>query len=437
MAAMPLGAAGFEASVAMVIVAALPCACRAPQNTQPAQPAVEQNAQTQNNAAAREIEAQAARFAPVTLTADITTLPENEKQALKRLVQASQIIDTLFLRQVWAGNETMLLDLGRDQSALGTARLHYFILNKGPWSRLDENKAFIPGAPAKPDQANFYPAGATKAEVEAWLATLSERSATFATGFFTTIRRNPDGTLTAGAVPAFEYQGEIARDCAPGQGSGIADHAADAQRRSLEKRAAGVRHRTITTTATSRGWSSTRRSSRPSVRTRSTRTSGSTRRRRSRRSSPSATTRRRTSWPASDRSCRRSRTTSRSTRGSATPSWARWRRFASSTPCFRRGCQSGRADGSLQPSQIRRAAVVKREAGSKRVMMKNNQEAKFHIRSWSRLRRWRWLRQDQSAIAFDAFFTHVLMHELMHGLGPHNINVGGRASTVRQEFKEL
>jgi hypothetical protein len=28
------------------------------------------------------------------------------------------------------------------------------------------------------------------------------------------------------------------------------------------------------------------------------------------------------------------------------------------------------------------------------------------------------------------------MHELMHGLGPHNISVGGRATTVRQEFKE-
>jgi hypothetical protein len=28
------------------------------------------------------------------------------------------------------------------------------------------------------------------------------------------------------------------------------------------------------------------------------------------------------------------------------------------------------------------------------------------------------------------------MHELMHGLGPHNISVNGRATTVRQEMKE-
>ena len=34
---------------------------------------------------------------------------------------------------------------------------------------------------------------------------------------------------------------------------------------------------------------------------------------------------------------------------------------------------------------------------------------------------------DQTKVSFDAFFTHILMHELMHGLGPHNITVGGRA----------
>jgi hypothetical protein len=43
----------------------------------------------------------------------------------------------------------------------------------------------------------------------------------------------------------------------------------------------------------------------------------------------------------------------------------------------------------------------------------------------------------RSHVQFDAFFTHMLMHELMHGLGPHSITVNGRATTVRQEMKEL
>jgi len=43
----------------------------------------------------------------------------------------------------------------------------------------------------------------------------------------------------------------------------------------------------------------------------------------------------------------------------------------------------------------------------------------------------------QSQISFEAFFTHILCHELMHGLGPHEIKVQGRETNVRKELKEL
>src|SRR5438094_3445041 len=116
----------------------------------------------------------AARFAPTDIGADLSKLSAADRKVLAKLVDASKVIDALFLRQAWAGNEAMLLDLVRDQSELGRARLHYFLINKGPWSRLDHNEPFIPGAPKKPEQANFYPSGATKAEVEAWIAALPE-----------------------------------------------------------------------------------------------------------------------------------------------------------------------------------------------------------------------------------------------------------------------
>ena len=133
-----------------------------------------------------------ARFAPVDLSADLSKLPANERQALSKLVDAAKVMDTLFLRQVWAGNETMLLNLLQDTSEVGRARLHYFLLNKGPWSRLDHDESFIPGAPPKPEQANFYPADAAKQEVEEWLGALSGSQKSFATGFYSTIRRNAD-----------------------------------------------------------------------------------------------------------------------------------------------------------------------------------------------------------------------------------------------------
>jgi methylmalonyl-CoA mutase cobalamin-binding subunit len=46
-------------------------------------------------------------------------------------------------------------------------------------------------------------------------------------------------------------------------------------------------------------------------------------------------------------------------------------------------------------------------------------------------------KNQQKLIAFEPFFTHILAHELMHGLGPHTITVSGTQTTVRQAMKEL
>jgi hypothetical protein len=40
-------------------------------------------------------------------------------------------------------------------------------------------------------------------------------------------------------------------------------------------------------------------------------------------------------------------------------------------------------------------------------------------------------------VDFEPFFTHILAHELTHGIGPHQITVNGHATTPRQEIKEL
>src|SRR5439155_7678375 len=78
---------------------------------------------------------------------------------------------------------------------------------------------------------------------------------------------------------------------------------------------------------------------------------------------------------------------------------------------------------------------VIREKGSKRVMLKNVQDAKF-AKTLVPISKVVLPAADQSDLSFDAFFTHIVVHELMHGLGPHNITVGGRQTTVRQELKE-
>ena len=79
---------------------------------------------------------------------------------------------------------------------------------------------------------------------------------------------------------------------------------------------------------------------------------------------------------------------------------------------------------------------VVQQKGSKRVMLKNVQEAKFHSVlvpvAMKTLTRTAML-----DVNFDSFFTHIVAHELMHGLGPHQIKVDGRETNPRKELKEL
>ena len=377
-----------------------------------------------------QLKTMTARFAPVDLSADLTSLPANERQALARLVAAAKVMDTLFLRQVWAGNETMLLDLLQDTSELGRARLHYFLINKGPWSRLDENAPFIPGAPKKPEQANFYPAGATKEEVEAWIATLSGAQRAFAIGFFTTIRRNPEGKFVA--VPySFEYQGELAR-VAELLREAAALTTQPTLKAFLEKRAQAL----ITNDYydSDVAWMELDASIEPTI-------------------GPYEVYE--DEWfnyKAAFESfitVRDAAETNKLTRfGSELqeiennlPIDPRYRnpKLGAMAPIrvVNTVFSSGDANRGVQTAafNLPNDERIVAEKGTKRVMLKNNQDAKFKT-VLVPISKVVLAAGDQANIDFEAFFTHILMHELMHGLGPHNIVAGERPTTVRQELKE-
>src|SRR6185369_17932692 len=116
---------------------------------------------------------------------------------LGKIIAAAKLLDPLFLRQVWSGNDALEKKLQADKSEVGRQRLHYFYINDGPWSRLDENQPFIEGVPeVKPVNANYYPDDMTKDEFNSWVQSLSESDQQKATGFFYLIRRGPDRKLT-------------------------------------------------------------------------------------------------------------------------------------------------------------------------------------------------------------------------------------------------
>jgi hypothetical protein len=378
----------------------------------------------------KTIETMTARFAPVDVTADVSALPPNERQALAKLIQAAQLFDALFLRQVWAGNDALMQTLARDASPIGRARLHYFLLNMGPWSRLDANEAFVPGAPAKPEAANFYPAGATKAEVEAWLQTLPEAEHRRATGFFTTIRRGPDGRLMA--VPyAVEYQGELA-EVASRLREAAALTTQPTLKAFLEGRAAALLSNDYF--ASDVAWMELDASIEPTIgpyevyedewfNYKAAFEAFITLR-------DDAETQKLARFSGQLQAIEDNLPIDPALRnpklGALSPI-----RVVNSV------FSSGDANRGVQTAafNLPNDERVTAEKGAKRVMLKNVQEAKFRL-VLQPIARVALGAADQSAVAFDAFFTHILMHELMHGLGPHSITVAGRATTVRQSLKE-
>ena len=373
---------------------------------------------------------QAARFAPTEISADISGLAENERRALAHMIRAAQVMDALFLEQVWAGNEAMLFDLLRDQTDTGKARLHYFLINKGPWSRLDHNELFVMGAPPKPPSANYYPAGATKEEVEKWIQALPAADKARATGFFTTIRRGPDGRLVA--VPySTEYQGELEL---------AAMHLREAAKLTaqptlkayLDSRAAAFLSNDYYESDVK--WMELDASVEPTI-------------------GPYEVyedewfnykaafeafitvkdqneSQKLQKFAASLQSIENSLPIDPNYRN---PKLGALAPIAVVNTVF----SAGDANRGVQTAafNLPNDERVIREKGSKRVMLKNNQEAKFS-KVLTPISRVALSSADQPNIAFDAFFTHILMHELMHGLGPHDISVSGRTTTVRQELKD-
>jgi hypothetical protein len=144
-----------------------------------------------------ELPAKIRRFSPTILTANTARLTAKDRLALRKIIAAAKLFDPLFLRQVWSQNEALKRKLDADRTPMGRMLLHYFLINDGPWSRLDEKQPFIDDIPPKPPGANHYPEDMTKDEFNAWVNTLSTAEKEQATGYFYAIRRDANRKLKA------------------------------------------------------------------------------------------------------------------------------------------------------------------------------------------------------------------------------------------------
>src|SRR5579885_72993 len=379
-----------------------------------------------------QLQEMSARFAPVKIEAPESALSAADRKALPKLVEAARVLKGIFMDQLWGGNRALYARLEKDTTPLGRARLHYFWLNKGPWSNLDGNTAFLPGVPErKPLGANFYPENMARDEFNAWVKTLPAAEREQAEGFFTVIRRDTAGHLTV--VPySREYAADLKRAAAL-----LREAAAATDNASLRKfltlradaflsngyyasdiawmdldapldvtigpyetyndelfgyKAAFEAYVTI------RDDAETDRLKRFASRLQEVENN----------------------LPIDPR-YRNPKL------GAAAPIRVVNEVFAAGD-----GAHGIRTAAFNLPNDER----IVHEKGSKRVMLKNIQEAKFRTILTPIAARVL-AKADQPHLSFDAFFAHILAHELSHGIGPQQIQVAGRATTPRLEMKNL
>ena len=372
-----------------------------------------------------------ARFAPTTLTANTAKLSARDARALAKIIAAAKLLDPLFLRQVWSGNDALKAKLEADKTAVGRQRLHYFLINDGPWSRLDNNEPFIASVPhEKPPQANFYPDDITKDEFNSWLNGLPGSEKEKATGYFYTIRRDASGKLIT--VPYSQEYREFLEPAA----------------KLLREAAALTTNRTLKDFLSKRAAAFTSNDYYESD----------------------------VAWMDLDapidvtigpyetyedelfgyKAAFEAYITLTDALESAKlkkfsqhlqelednlPLEARYRnpKLGASSPMrvVNEVFASGEGNNGVQTAafNLPNDERVVKEKGSARIMLKNVQDAKFN-KVLIPITREVLTAAQQRDIAFDSFFTHILMHELMHGLGPHNITVDGQATTVRLQLKD-
>jgi hypothetical protein len=379
-----------------------------------------------------ELQKRIARFAPTEMRVDLSGLSEGDRKALAKLVEAGRVIDDLFLAQLWDRNHALYTELKKDTTPLGRARRRYFWINKSPWDSLAENEAFLPDVPAKKlAGSNFYPEDMTKDEFERWAAALPAEDQESARGFFTVVRRGAEGKLSQVRYSQ-EYADRLKR------AAGLLREAAELTENATLKKYLNERAEAFLSNdyyASDLAWMDLDAPLDITIgpyETYSDNIFGY----------KAAFEAYITLRDDEETAKLKIFSTHLQEIENNLPIDPKYRnpKIGALAPIRVVNEVFGAGDGNYG---VQTAAFnlpnderVIREKGSKKVMLKNMQEAKFQkvlVPISERVL----ARSSREDVDFDSFFTHILSHELVHGLGPHNIIVDGRETTVRHELKEI
>jgi len=144
----------------------------------------QQNATTQGGGAEQGA---ADKLARVEMQADTSYLTDEERQVVNLLIQAADLMNPIYLRQVSADNPRIRDEIVKSGDK---ALLDKFDTFMGPWSEVDEDKPFY-GTATRPVGAGFYPAGLTKEQFDQYL-TAHPDEAKALTDPYTVVKRQGD-----------------------------------------------------------------------------------------------------------------------------------------------------------------------------------------------------------------------------------------------------
>ena len=380
-----------------------------------------------------EIQRMLNRFAPAELRVDASALSAGDHKALVKILEAAHVMNEIFLKQMWSGNPELYSKLQKDVTPLGREQYHYFWVNKGPWSELDGFTAFLPGVPPKrPPGANFYPEDMTKEEFESWAKNLPAAERQAAEGFFTVIRRDPDSKKLTAVPYSKEYAPALQR------AAGLLREAADATGNPSLKKFLSLRADAFLSNdyyPSDLAWMDLDSPIDVTI-------------------GPYETYNDEIfGYKAAFEAFISLRDEQETERlkffaghlqevENNLPIEPRFRnpKIGALAPIsvVNELYAAGDAAHGVQTAayNLPNDERVVHEKGSKRVMLKNVQDAKFRntlVPIAARVLP----KPAQADVSFDLFFAQILAHELSHGIGPHQIEIAGRATTPRQELKEL
>jgi len=375
------------------------------------------------------LDAQLKKLAPVEIACPEEGLSEGDREALKKLVAAAAVMDEIFLEQVYARNGEIKAALEASSDPAAGKALRFFTINFGPFDRINHHHPFI-GDRAKPDGANYYPEDMSKSEFLDHIKANPGDEEAF-TSNFTLIRRE-EGRLTA--VPysrayasRLEKAAKLMTEAAELTGN-------PSLKKFLLSRAEAFK--TNDYRPSDMDWMDLAdhdlevvigpyevyedalfgyKAAFESFITRVDREESAKLAKLSK-----YTDELEKNLPIEDKY-------KNFTRGKSSP-------IVVANEIYTGG--DTKAGVQTTAFNLPNDEYVREKKGSKKVMLKNIARAKFDA-CWIPIVQEVLGREDLKKVSFDAYFNHVLLHEISHGLGPGTIEKYGRRTTVNRELKEL